>query len=171
MPQRTDFPPPMSPIGPEQAALIRRRVSIIVASRDAAHRPHVMRAMGCRLSDDLREVTVFLSASSSRQVLDDLRANRLIAVVFSEPSSNLTVQLKGVDADLVPTQPADHDLVRAYIGRFAQEIGELGFPPDLAQVIFRHTPQELVAVRFTPQAAFEQTPGPNAGESLSPAKA
>jgi general stress protein 26 len=96
----------MSSIGPDQAALIRRRVSVIVISRD-----HLMRAMGCRLSDDLREVMVFLSASSSQKVLDDLRSNGLIAVVFSEPSSNLTVQLKGLDAAAVPTQPADHGLL------------------------------------------------------------
>lgn len=153
-------------LGPEQLALIRRRVSIIVASRDAGQRPHLMRAMGCRLSDDLREVTVFLSASSSRQVLADLRANGLIAVVFSEPSSNLSLQLKGDDAAIRPVEPGDHALVQAYVRQFAVEIGQLGFPEHVAHTLFAHAPDELVAVHFTPRHAFEQTPGPNAGEAL-----
>jgi hypothetical protein len=52
---------PHSPIGPEQAELIGGRVSIIVSSRDAALRPHLMRAVGCTLSDDRRQVTVLLN--------------------------------------------------------------------------------------------------------------
>jgi len=159
-------PPLVLRLGPEQAALIRRRVSIIVASRDAGQRPHLMRAMGCRLSDDLGEITVFLSAAASRQVLDDLRANGLIAVVFTEPSSNLALQLKGRGAVVRPVQPGDPALVQAYIRHFADEIGQLGFAEHIAHTMFAHTPDELVAVSFTPQEAFEQTPGPNAGEAL-----
>jgi hypothetical protein len=163
--------PPMSTslpvlIGAEQAALIGRRVSIIVASRDAEQRPHLMRAMGCRLSADLRTVTLFLSGASSRQVLDDLRANALIAVVFSEPSTNRTAQLKGSDASIVPTAPRDEALVQTYIRRHAEEIAGLGFAETLSRAIFKHEPGDLVAVRFTPTAAFEQTPGPKAGEAL-----
>src|SRR4249920_648851 len=98
-------PPPL--IGPEQAALIARRVSIIVGSRDADNRPHVMRAVGCRLSADLRRITVFLAPSSSAQVLADLRSNASIAVVFSEPTTHRTVQFKGSDALVAPIEPGD----------------------------------------------------------------
>ena len=79
-----DEPPP-SPIGPEQAELIGRRVSIIVGSRDAALRPHLMRAVGCRLVADRRRVTVLIARERRRTVLDDLRDNGQIAVVFSDP--------------------------------------------------------------------------------------
>ncbi|HJW11229.1 MAG TPA: pyridoxamine 5'-phosphate oxidase family protein [Albitalea sp.] len=155
-----------SPIGPEQAALIGRRVSIIVASRDASLRPHLMRAMGCRLSGDLRTVTLFMARTSSQAVLDDLRANGLIAVVFSEPSTNRTVQLKGGDACVVPTAPGDEVLVQSYIQRHAEEIKGIGFGGNVSHALFKHDAADLVAVRFTPTAAFEQTPGPKAGEAL-----
>ena len=71
-----DDPPP-SPVGPEQAELMGRRVSIIVGSRDAALRPHLMRAVGCMLSDDRRQVTVLIDQRSAATVLADLRANGL----------------------------------------------------------------------------------------------
>lgn len=158
-------PPPL--IGPEQAALIARRVSVIVASRDAAHRPHLMRAVGRKLSADRSRVTVFMSASTSGQVLADLRANRLIAVVFSEPSTNRTVQLKGSDAVVAAPEPGDAALVQQFLALFIDEIGELGFPENVARTILTVTPDDLVAVHFTPLAAFEQTPGPRAGEALA----
>lgn len=153
-------------IGPEQIALIQRRVSIIVASRNAALCPHLMRAMGCRLSLDARHLTLFLCASSSKDVIEDLRSNRLIAVVFSEPSTNRTLQLKGNDATIIPIEPDDHDLVQTYIERFAEEIAGLGFARDVAKTLFSHAPGDLVAVGFTPLVGFEQTPGPRAGEAL-----
>jgi hypothetical protein len=76
-------------------ALMHGRVSILVASRDADHRPHVMRAIGCRVRNDRRRVTVMLCSRTSAPVLADLRANGAIAVVFSEPSTHRSVQLKG----------------------------------------------------------------------------
>lgn len=158
--------PPSSPIGPEQAALIARRVSIIVGSRDARHGPHLMRAVGCRLSADRRRVTVLMPQGSSRQVLDDLRENGQIAVVFSEPSSNRTLQLKGGDAAVVPCEPDDAVLAERYVEGFVDEIGQLGFAAEVAQTILGHD-DELVAVHFTIAAAFEQTPGPAAGEPLA----
>lgn len=153
-------------IGPEEAALMHRRVSINVASRDAAQRPHLMRAMGCRLSDDRRQLTLFMHAGTSRLVLEDLRANGQVAVVFSEPSSNRTLQFKGRDAAIVPVEPGDEALVQTYIERFAEEIGGLGFPGNVAKTMFGHRAEDLVAVRFTPAAGFDQTPGPKAGEAL-----
>jgi len=162
----TETLPPL--IGPEQAALIGRRVSIIVGSRDAAHRPHVMRAVGCRLSADLRRVTLFLIVSSSQPVLADLRDNGLIAVVFSEPSSNRTVQFKGRDALVAPLEAGDTATVDAYQRGFADEIASLGFAQNVADTMLGHARGDLVAVHFTPLAAFEQTPGPTAGQALAP---
>ena len=158
-------PPPL--IGPEHAALIRRRVSIIVGSRDERNRPHVMRAVGCRLAEDLRRITVFMPPSSSAHVIADLRANGLIAVVFSEPSTNRTLQFKGRDAQIVPAEPGDPAIVARYVERFAQEIGELGFPAEVVKTMFAHDDDDLVALRYTPDAVFEQMPGPKAGEPLA----
>jgi hypothetical protein len=158
--------PPL--IGPEQVALISRRVSIIVGSCDAQHRPHVMRAVGCRVSADLRRVTIFMAVTSSERVLDDLRANGQIAVVFSEPSTNHTVQFKGGDAVVEAIAPGDEATVDRYLHGFIEEIGQLGFPRNVAQTMLAHGPGGLVAVHFTPLAAFEQTPGPAAGQALAP---
>ena len=156
-----------SPIGPEQAALIHRRVSIMVGSRDAALRPHLLRAVGCRLSPDRRRATLLVPQSSSGAVLADLRDNGQIAVVFSEPSSHRTIQVKGHDATVAPCGPDDAALAERYVEGFVAEIAQLGFAHHVAQTILsRH--DALVAVHFTIAEAFEQTPGPAAGERLAP---
>jgi hypothetical protein len=154
------------PIGPEQAALIRSRVSIIVASRDADLRPHLMRALGCHLRDDLRELSIFLSTAASEQVLDDLRANGQIAVVFSQPTTTLTVQVKGGDATIHPLQGGDAEAIEDYLAHFIQEVAAIGFPEHVARAVLGDAPDDVVAVRFTPTSAFDQTPGPHAGQAI-----
>ena len=157
--------PPSSPIGAAQVELITGRVSIIVASRDARLRPHLMRAVGCRLSHDWRRVTVLLPEDGGREVLEDLRDNHQIAVVFSRPSSNLTIQLKGNDATVMPSSAEDKVLAERYLQGFIEEIGQLGHSADVAHTILGHD-GALTSVHFTVTAAFEQTPGPTAGQPL-----
>lgn len=158
--------PPPSPIGPEQAALMARPVSVIVGSRDAQQRPHVMRAVGCRLAPDRRRITVLLTRAGSTQVLADLLANGRIAAVFSEPSSHHTLQVKGRDAQVAPCGPEDTALSQRYLLAFADEIGRLGFAAEVAHTMLRHD-DDLVAVHFTPCEAYDQTPGPQAGQPLA----
>ena len=105
--------PSVTPIDDAMLALLRRRVSIIVASRDAAHRPHVMRALAIRVSPDHARVTVLMTRTTSRAVLDDIAANGAIAVVVSEPSTHATAQLKGSDAVIGPIASGDLALIEA----------------------------------------------------------
>jgi hypothetical protein len=85
--------------------------------------------------------------------------------VFSRPSSNLTVQLKGSDATVTPGSPDDKALAERYLQGFIAEIGQLGHAPELARTILSQD-AALTAVHFTVAAAFEQTPGPAAGQPL-----
>lgn len=159
---------PPAVIGPEHAALMRRRVSIIAATRDAQQRPHLMRALGCRLAPDRRELTLFLSSGSCAELLADLRENGRIAVVFCEPSTDRSLQLKGEGVCIEPPAPGDAALVEHYVECFADEIATLGFDRVLVKTMFHHAPQELVTVRFVPNEAYEQTPGPQAGARIQP---
>lgn len=153
-------------IGPELAALLARPVSANVASRDAAQRPHLARSLGLRMSGDAQQLTVFLSASTSAQLLADLRANGEIAVVVSDPATNRTVQIKSRDAHLVQVQPHDLEHLRAHREAFAEAIAELGFLREVALTVLGAAEDDIVAVRCTPQQGFDQTPGPRAGQAL-----
>jgi hypothetical protein len=155
---------------PDLLAMMARGVSVIVGSRDAALRPSLMRAVGSRVEADGREITVYLSRPQSRQVIQDIAATGHIAVVFSEPSTHRTVQLKASRIlGMRNAEAQDEPVLAAYLASMEHEIQQVGFGPPVARALLAHRLDEVVAVRFTPEQAFDQTPGPRAGAALGSA--
>ena len=152
----------------EGAAFVQGGVSIVAASRDAALVPSIGRAAGCVVAADRRRVTVFVAASQAPELVADLRACGRIAVVFSRPSTHRTLQLKGDDAVVRPPAAGEAAIPGRYAGAFAEDIGRLGHTAAQARTLVACVDGDLVAIDFTPNAAFEQTPGPNAGTPLPP---
>jgi hypothetical protein len=148
-----------------ELALIQGPVSINVAARSADLTPCVARALGCRVEGGGQTITLFLSRTTGSAVLDCLGSNGAIAAVFSRPSTHETLQLKGVDASLIECTEPDLMLIQAYRRRFASDLATLGYTDAFADAVVAIMP-DLVAVRFTPTAAFQQTPGPSAGQRL-----
>lgn len=161
----SDVVPPL--LDPARADFLTHHVSILAGSCSAGGVPSVVRAYGCRVAPDRRSVTVFLAVAQAAAVLEDLRAGRAIAVVFSRPTTHGTLQLKGTRAQIAPLAPGDRELMRAYGRSFGEEVGAVGFPEPFQRAIMAGTEEDAVAVSFTPTAAFEQTPGPAAGQPLA----
>jgi len=153
-------------IPPELVAMMARGVSVIVASRDAALRPSVMRAVGSQVEAGGTRLTVFLARGQSRQLLQDIAATGRIAVVFSAPSTHQTVQVKASRADIRKARAEDAPLLAAYLAAMEHEIQCVGFPPPVTRAMLAHRLDDLVAVSFAPEQAFDQTPGPRAGTPL-----
>lgn len=150
-----------------RAEFLTHHVSILVGSCSVMGLPSVVRAYGCRVAPDRRSITVFLSVAQSQAVLGDLRAGGGVAVVFSRPTTHATLQLKGARAHIVPLEAGDRHLMRIYGQSFRDEIGVIGFHDPFSSTIMSGTEADAVAVTFAPTAAFEQTPGPSAGQPLS----
>ena len=152
-----------------QCTFLRGPVAINVASRNDRLEPSIARAYGCRVSRDRRRVLVFLAPSKAQAVLRDLRAGGPIAAVFCLPSTHKTLQLKAASAAITAVEPADRRILRVYRDAFAAEIRALGYSERFSSALAGGTEDESVAVTFEPSAAFEQTPGPQAGKQLAPA--
>jgi hypothetical protein len=143
------------------------RNSISVAGRDAGNRPAVARAFGCSLSADRRLLSVFLCPAHAVRLLACLRETGAIAVAISRPSTHVTLQLKGNVIDIRPLSTADRAVMDAYRASFVDEIVALGYRPEFARGMVPGG-EACLAVRFTPSAVFDQTPGPRAGARLAP---
>jgi hypothetical protein len=148
------------------AAFIQSHVAINVGARDADNVATLARALGCRVSADRRMVTVFVSVPRSQSLLDNLRANGAIAVVISRPSTHQTIQLKGTDAAIAPIEDADRATIAAYLESFVEDLASIGYRENFARIVLSGAEDQVVAVTFTPTAAFAQTPGPGAGARL-----
>lgn len=146
--------------------MVDRGVSVIVASRNAALRPSIMRGVGSAISADGTQVTVFLRRSQSRQLMQDIEAGGGLAVVFSEPPTHRTLQLKARQASLRPASPTDQPQLERYLASMQCELAQVGYGPEFAAAMLSAPLEDVVAVQFTPESAFDQTPGPRAGIPL-----
>lgn len=150
------------------AQFICSEVAIDVAGRNTLNFPSIARAYGCRVTEDRQQVTVFLSIARSENLLRDIRENGAIAVAFTKPSTHESIQLKGSDAKIVALQAGDRAIMQEYGRIFVRDINSIGFRDPFASAMMTAVTEESVAVLFTPNAAFEQTPGPSAGKRLTP---
>lgn len=151
-------------------AIMDRGVSCIVGSRDEALRPSIMRAVGSQVTADGAGITVFLARSQSRQLLQDVASTGHVAVVFSQPASHRTVQLKARSASIRPATEADRPALERYLASMEHEIGRIGYTAQMARAMLAWRLEDLVALSFTPEQAFDQTPGPRAGSALGARK-
>lgn len=150
------------------ARFVTGGVSIIAASRDAANRPQLVRALGCRLSSDRREITLLLSAAHSESLIGDWLGNDAIAVVFTQPSTHRSVQIKGGHVARMPLGPEDEAYIGDYRDALASDLASVGFSHAFTQALLSCPDSDRIALRFVPTTAFCQTPGPGAGEPLRP---
>lgn len=144
-------------------------VSISVGSCGAARVPNLSRALGCRVAADRCCVRVFVASAASAALLDDVTANGALAVVYSQPSTHRTVQLKARDARIAALAAGDRDCVARYRAAFVAGLAALGYPAEVMGMLVACADEELVAIEFTPIAAYVQTPGPAAGAALDTA--
>lgn len=152
--------------GEHAAFILLPGISMTAASSGSGNLPRVGRALGCRLSPARDRITVLLAGGQCPDLIEALRASRAIAVVFSQPSTHRTIQVKGRDATLEPPGPDDPALAQRWTDGFVAELAALGYAEALVRAFLWCEPAELVAVGFTPCAAFQQTPGPRAGLPL-----
>lgn len=157
---------PQALIDEALATFLQGAVSITVGACDQDLRPCLVRAAGCRISADFRRITVFVSASQSAAVLDCVRGNGVITMVFSQPTTHRTFQLKGKSAEIASLEEGDLEIMATYSKAFAHEVAPLGFAEPIIQKLFSFSPDDLVSLSFCPVEVFSQTPGPNAGVRL-----
>ena len=74
---------------------------------------------------------------------------------------DLTVQRVELDAPVL-----DVPALQRYLRAMQGELGRIGLAPDFAAAMLAHRFDDLSAIEFTPAQAFDQTPGPNAGQPL-----
>ena len=152
-------------IDAEHARFLEGAVSIIVASRNAANQPELVRAQGCRVARDRRRVRLFLASAQASLLLDDVRQNGLVAVVFTQPGTHRSLQLKGEAARVVRLRPDEVARMGAYRDAMVQQLAKGGVSEALTRALL--TPMgDTVAIEFVPTHAYVQTPGPGAGRPL-----
>ncbi len=152
----------------EQIAFVEGEVTMYVGATAANQSPLIARAIGCRVEAD-GQVTVFLHAQRAAALIAAVRANGNAAVVFAKPSTHQSLQLKSRTAEIMPISAEDGAFIARYRERIIGHIAALGYAPSVLSTFFSLDADDAIALRLTPCAAFDQTPGPNAGMAIGSA--
>lgn len=156
-----------SPLKEVQAQFIQGGVATTVASRSADNVPSLGRAVGLSVSPDRLRITALLRRSQAATLLDDIARSGAVAMVCAQPSTHHTLQIKSTDAVVHAPEAIDAAALARYVEAFHRELAPVGYTLEWTRAMLGYTPADLVAVSFTPQAIFSQTPGPRAGERLA----
>jgi len=153
---------------PGQAAFLQGPLSMNVGAVGRDGWPCVCRAQGVMVARDRRSLTVLLSASRGRAVLEALDAGSAITLVASRPATHATLQLKAMRAVRAGASAAQRAASERCVAAFAGELETLGYATGMKITLASVLPtDDLVALRFVPDIVFDQTPGPDAGRVLA----
>lgn len=154
-------------LGDDVQRFLQSGLGIVLASGGERLVPSIARGVGCRVEDQGRRLRVLLFASSGERLLQEVAEQGRVAVCFNHPSSHRTLQLKGSDARAQRAGPQDVATARRQLDLFATDVGSLGWDACFVDTLLWRDPAELMAVSFTPDDVFVQTPGPAAGTRLA----
>jgi len=147
-------------------AFIEREVAIDVASCSADLRPSSARGFAARVSPDRQRMTVYVRRNEATQLVQDLLSQGVIAIVLCLPETEAALQIKGRQVTLSAANAEEWEVIEAYRQAFVNGITKLGYGRDFGLTYMAVEPGQMLAVGFTPEVVFEQTPGPLAGRTL-----
>ncbi|CBS90218.1 hypothetical protein [Azospirillum lipoferum] len=151
------------------AAVLRfldRSLSVNVATSDRANRPLVARAVAARASCGGERLTVLLDGRANAELVAAVADTGRLAVVFSEPSTHRSLQVKGDGAVVTAPTAEEAALAGPYLDGFIAELTGIGFTEPFIRAVMTCDPVDLVALHVRPATVFDQTPGPKAGEPV-----
>ena len=143
--------------------LLDTGVSVVVGTRDAALMPECTRAWGIRVGRDRASVTIYLTASISRQTLKNVNDNGLIAISCTRPTDHVACQLKGRVRKVRQATRRDKEQSHAWHQEFLEELIAIGVPRLLGEAWIT---EPALAVEVDVTEVFHQTPGPGTGQKL-----
>ncbi|MBP7243509.1 pyridoxamine 5'-phosphate oxidase family protein [Amaricoccus sp.] len=152
-------------ITPELARFIESGISVLVGTRDARLRPDCVRAAGVRADAAAGTLTVFLPAATAERALANLADNGRIAVTVTRAIDHRSLQIKGGVVEVRPSSPDEQSFIERYLELLAVDWGHVGVPRKSTRSM---NAWPAYTVHLRAETLFEQTPGPDAGQRLTP---
>ncbi|MGS1011759.1 hypothetical protein [Achromobacter anxifer] len=141
--------------------------SLRLGSCDRDGNPHVCRALAADMLPDGR-ILVLMAEHAAPLVVAAIRETAQIAMLATSPRTNRTLHIKGCDARVEPALASHAELLALRRHTLTQELAEVdGFAgAPFLDHWYGVAVHELVALRYTVAGAWDQTPGPHAGQAV-----
>lgn len=144
---------------------IESGVSIIVGVVGADGRARGGRALASRVLAG-GAIRLIYPAEGNSAISDTAQSGGPIAVTFSAPMSHRTIQLKAMSTRAEELEAEDLKSLTHQTDAFASVLRAIGYGPSFVRTFCQRRSQSVCVLSFSPNAAFEQTPGPGAGRKL-----
>jgi hypothetical protein len=156
-----------SVISSELSAFIQSGIAVDLATVASGLHPIVGTALACRI-EPTGTVRVLMRKPANLALLDAIAQGGPVAVTFTRPRDHRSIQIKAKSARITSVHADDPpEVARQCAGLRDQLIGG-GYSPAFSAAYVAYEPKELVAMEFSPDRIFVQTPGPGAGSELPP---
>lgn len=143
------------------SAMLGEPIMMVVAVAESGS-PRIARGVGARRLDP--HLDVFVSRTQWASTLDAVHLGGWLALTLCRPATYETYQVKGMVSAVARADSEDQAYAEAYMRRTFAHLAELGVGPR--QMSAWLSPADLVRIRFKPEMAFAQTPGPGAGRPM-----
>jgi len=151
---------------PEWIAHIASGVSHRLGSCSRDGRPGICRGLGADVLADGR-MLILTAGNAAAQVLDSIRDTAQVAAVLGLPTTHRTLHVKGRDARVAAAEPQHEALLIARREAFLVNVAPFGFTREsLMSTWYSVRDGELMSVTFTISGAWNQSPGPGAGQPI-----
>jgi len=156
----------LATLPPDWAQHLDSGISHRLGSSHADGQPELCLAMAAQVLPDGR-VEVLLSTTLGDTLLAAVSATGRIAYVAGQPGSNRTLHLKGRDAEVFGVTPAYRPMLERGFEQFVARVVPFGASSETIRAAWYDLDTaRLSGVRFTPFGAWDQTPGPGAGQPV-----
>ncbi len=137
-------------------------VAIVVGSVDRQLVPQICRGWGLRFEGD-GVLSLCLDRVPAMRTIANLRENPRVAITFTSPQTYRSIQLKGRCIEVMEPDEADRERATEHRHAFAEVCEPIGLSWDACSNMWT---SETIKIRFQPEQAFDQTPGPARGRQL-----
>ena len=135
--------------------------SVVIASTDNERTPDVVRGWAPHILEDCGAIEVFVGREPSLKMVENLRANGVMALSIANVTTFQALQLKGRCTEIGEPEPEDAEHVSDHVDQIAVGAAQLGFSEAAMRAL---GVRDVIRVRFVPDFLFDQTPGPEAGK-------
>jgi hypothetical protein len=139
-------------------------VAVVLGTASQDRRPHVTYVWGPKVVDSREGLQVFLERARLAQPEANLENTTVAAVTMADPITYRSIQLKGRYLASTPATEEEEAWVQRHRQAFASATALVGDPPGVRRNVWMD--DRLVRLEFKVETAFDQTPGPNAGQPL-----
>lgn len=156
----------MARLPDEWVAHLAQGVTLRVGAATPAGQPELHFGHGMWTLPDGR-LELMVRSLQGAELLAAIRATGRVAVSAGLPSTSRVLHVKGVDAEVLPAHAEHGERLAACFEAWLQQIERFGTDRrQVKAVLGELTPDQLSCVRFSPLAAWDQTPGPGAGQPI-----